>query len=477
MKTLFSTTFNWPVFVGLAILIRLLFIGMNWPSYFAVVLSLHQFTLLFNAIGFVIPVRYLLGAFMCVQFFIGPALAYSGLDEYQYIHYKMKIPEADYFSYAIPAVVSFIVGLHLFAGKLNGEIINEKQIGVFVDRHPELPYWFIGIGFVTSVVSGFFGSELAFVFYLLGGLKFIGLFLLVIGSRELKVLPLVVVISSIVVSSLGEGMFHDLLTWIIFIGSIFAIRYKFGVNTKLIACGAFIFLAVTIQLLKGSYRTITSSERGVESFSKLYEEENKDKSIFSFERLAPASVRINQGFIITNIMYNVPAFIPFSEGEEMYQVFEAAVLPRIIAPDKLRAGDRTIFMKYSGLRIRAGTSMGLSSLGDAYLNYGITGGCVFMFLLGLLYSGVLYIFYRQGRTYPILILFTALVFYYPIRPDCELQTILGHVVKACFLLYVMIMFFKSTFRVEEQPVQSAPPEEEAQPEQPPQSHQLVQPAQ
>lgn len=429
---------------------------MSWISYFSILLALHQFILLFNAIGFVIPVRYLFGAFMCVQFFVGPSLAYNGLDQYQYFHYKMKIPEHEYFAYAIPAVMSFILGLHSFAGKLNGEIIDEKQIILFVNRNRQLPYWFIGIGFVTSVVAGFFGSELAFVFFLLGSFKFIGLFLLVIGTRNLKILPLVLVISSIVGSSLVNGMFHDLLTWTIFIGSVFAIKYKFGLNIKLIGCAAFIFLVLTIQLLKASYRDATGSgreEAGVETFSKLYAEKNRDKSIFSFDNLAPSNVRINQGYIITNIMYNVPALVPFSNGKEMYQVFEAAIMPRMFAPNKLNAGDRTIFMKYSGLRIRQGTSMGLSSLGDAYVNFGIAGGCVFMFLLGLLYSGILNIFYKKSRDYPALILFTALVFYYPIRPDCELQTILGHVVKSCFLITVMILLFKSSFRVEKAPTQ------------------------
>lgn len=442
--------------MGIAIVVRVLFVGMNWVSYFAILLSLHQFILLFNAIGYVLPVRYLLGAFMCVQFFIGPVLAYNGLDEYQYIHYKMMVTESDYFSYAIPAVMSFIAGLHLFAGKLNGEIIDEKQVELFVLRYPLLPYWFIGIGFVSSIVAGFFGAELAFVFYLLGGFKFIGLFLLIIGSKELKILPLVLVISSIVASSLGDGMFHDLLTWIIFIGAVFAIRYKFGFNIKLIGSAAFLIFAVTLQLLKSAYREATDSgreETGVETFSKLYAEENKDKSMFSFERLAPTTVRINQGFIITNVMKNVPAMVPFSNGEEMYQVFEAGILPRILAPNKLNAGDRFIFMKYSGLRIREGTSMALGSLGDAYLNFGITGGCVFMFLLGLLYSAILNVFYKQSKKYPVLILFTALVFYYPIRPDCELQTILGHLFKSCFLLYVMILLFKSTFRVVTEPTQ------------------------
>ena len=151
-------------------------------------------------------------------------------------------------------------------------------------------------------------------------------------------------------------------------------------------------------------------------------------------------------------MYTVPSQVPFSNGEEMYQIFEAGVLPRFMAPNKLKAGDRSIFMKYSGLRIRSGTSMGLSSLGDAYINYGLTGGCIFMFLLGVFYNAILLVFYKNSQYFPVLILFTSIVFYYPIRPDCELQTILGHVLKSCFLIYLMIQFFKNTFRFSLSPI-------------------------
>ena len=241
MKTLLPESFNIPLFIGISLIIRVVFVDLSWQSFFAIVLSLHHLMLVFLSLGSIIPIRYLLGAFMCLQFFIGPTLAYNGLDQYQYIHYKMKIPEVEYFSYAIPAVLSFILGLHLFAGKLQGEFVDQKRIGQYVDQHKSLPYWFIGIGFISSIVSGFFISELAFVFYLLGGFKFVGLFLLIIGRKELKLASLVLVIGSIVGSSLGDGMFHDLLTWLIFTGSVFAIKYKFGNNLKLLASVVFIF--------------------------------------------------------------------------------------------------------------------------------------------------------------------------------------------------------------------------------------------
>jgi hypothetical protein len=89
-----------------------------------------------------------------------------------------------------------------------------------------------------------------------------------------------------------------------------------------------------------------------------------------------------------------------------------------------------------------GTSMALGAMGDGYINFGIMGGCIFMFFLGLTFSMVLNGFYKFSKSFPFLLLFTPLVFYYPIRPDCELQTSLGHLVKSCFLIYIMLLFWK-----------------------------------
>jgi hypothetical protein len=414
---------------------------MSWWSLGALAISIHQFLLLFFSIGAVIPVRYIAGIFMCLQMLIGPTLAYNGLDQYQFVDYKMKIPEAAYFAYAIPAVLMFILGLHVTAGKLKGEIINEFEIRKFIDNSGQLPYIFIGIGFLSGFISGSFGSELAFVFVLLGGFKYIGLFMLLLGTKQLKVWVMVLVFGSIVATSLSAAMFHDLLTWMIMLGAVLAIKYKPGVTLKIMATAGFILIAVVIQQLKGDYRKTLQSQSGnISTFENVYNENSN--SMFSFESLAASNVRINQGFIVTNIMITVPDMVPFEHGRELMKILEAAFLPRIIAPNKLNAGDRTIFMKYSGIALAPGTSMALGAMGDGYVNFGIFGGCIFMFFLGLAYSLVLNGFYKFSKVFPFILLFTPLVFYYPIRPDCELQTSLGHLVKACFLIYVLVLFWK-----------------------------------
>ena len=454
LDTLYKVKFNWPLFAVVAIFLYVFNPGLSLYSYFALLIFIHQVFLFFFAMNSVVPIRYLFGVLMCLQMFLGPALAYNGLDQYQYQYYRMVVPEAVYFGYAIPAVTCFIIGLHLFARKLEGENLDMAGIKRFAQQHQVLPYWLIGIGFMTSIVSAFFSSDWAFFLYLLGNLKFIGVFLLILSGKELKWLELTVVYGSIVVSSLSGGMFHDLLTWLMMLGAILAIKFKPNERFKLIFSLSFVIAVVVLQQLKGAYRTATGGgdEAGIETMQKVYEQKQEDNSLFNFLSMAGNNTRINQGFIITNIMRTVPAKVPFANGTELNLLLEAAIMPRFLAPDKLKAGDRALFTRYTGLNLRSGTSMGLSSVGDAYINFGIVGGCIFMFLLGLLYNFVLKQFYRFSKNMPVLLLFTTLVFYYPIRPDCELQTILGHLVKSCFLIFVIFFIWKKQFRV--QPAES-----------------------
>jgi len=449
MNTLFRVNINWTFFMVFAILLFVLFPNLSWYSYFVILVSLHQFLLLFYSIGFAIPVRYLFGVLMCLQMFIGPMFAYNGLDKYQVGRNSMQIPESEYFAYVIPAVICFIIGLHITNKRLEGEIIEREKVGQFIDLHPNLPFILIGLGFVASFAADLFGAEFAFVFYLIGGFKYIGAFMLVLSKRKLKLLPLVIVYGSIILSSLVTAMFHDLLIWLIFLAAIFAIKYQPGVTAKLILSIGFIFFSVIIQLTKGDYRIALGEkgqETGLQTFAKAYEESQGQASWIDLNSLAKNNLRINQGYIITNIMRTVPATVPFANGSELRIILESAILPRVLAPNKLNAGDQSIFIKYTGMPLNRRTSMALSSVGDGYINFGIAGGCIFMFFLGLLYSEVLKGFKRFSINFPILLLFVPLVFYYPIRPDCELQTTLGHLVKSTFLVFVIFFIWKKEFR-------------------------------
>lgn len=450
-RSLFAANINWYVYFIFCFFV-ILIPGISLVSIIALWISIHQFLLLFYSINYVIPIRYLFGFLMCLQMFIGPVLMYNGLEQYQYANYRMQLPEADYFSYALPAVSLFILGLHINAHELRGEILNENELINFIKPLKKLPYTFIIIGFIASFISNYVSSELAFLIYLIGGLKYIGVFILVMAEKKVKPVPMIIVYGSIISSSLGEGMFHDLITWMIFLGAIYCIKYKPKYWVKLSLTCVFIILIVLIQQLKGTYRndiSVQGKSAGIETFNNAFREKSQETSgFFDIANLAPSVTRINQGFIITYIMKNIPEKIEYQNGSEMLQILEAAILPRVLAPNKLRAGDGAIFQKYTGMNLSLGTSMALSSMGDAYLNFGLIGGVIFMFLLGLFYNRILIFFYKNSQNYPLLIIFAPLVFYYPIRPDCELQTILGHVVKSLILLFILVKLWNKYFKIQ-----------------------------
>ena len=231
--TLFNVRINWLTYALIMVVILMIFPHISIWSFTALAIAVHQFLLLFYAYGYVIPVRYWAGAMACLQFLVGPTFAYNGLDEFMYFKYRMQVPEEVYLTYAIPAVSLFILGLHS-SGQLKGEKINEQAVRDYVSSNPDIPYIFIVIGFLSSVISGFFGSELANVFYIMSGFKFVGLFMLLLGGQQLKWLPMVLVVGSIVSSSLKAAMFHDLLTWLVFVLAVLAIRYKPNIGKK---CG------------------------------------------------------------------------------------------------------------------------------------------------------------------------------------------------------------------------------------------------
>ena len=165
MRSLFDTRLNWYTLFGFVIAILLIAPGVSLLCFIALMIAAFQFMLLFYSFGYLIPVRYLAGSLMCLQMLVGPSFAYMGLDETQYFKYRMQVTEWEYFSYAIPAVVSFIIGLN-FMSNLKGEFVNEAAIREYLKKHPKMPYIFIAGGFLASVVAGFVGAGSAFVVYL-----------------------------------------------------------------------------------------------------------------------------------------------------------------------------------------------------------------------------------------------------------------------------------------------------------------------
>ena len=127
--------------------------------------------------------------------------------------------------------------------------------------------------------------------------------------------------------------------------------------------------------------------------------------------------------------------------ELISKYFEAAFLPRFFAPDKLKAGDRDVLAKYTGIYLGVGTAMGIGILGDAWASFGYFGGLVMLFCFGLIINYSLKYFEYLIKQFPLVYFILPIVYYYPIRPDCETQTSFGHLVKTTFLVSIIAFYF------------------------------------
>lgn len=414
-----------------------------------ILIFIHQLVQLFFAFGKLIPVRYIFGFLFSLQFIIGPVIAYNGGDDYVIETYRMKVDQDYYFSYVIPATILFLSGLNLFKNDNLGEILNFSYIKNFYISNKFIPNYFIAIGFFSEFIELISPIELKFFFHLLSAFKYLGVFILIIGDGLKKKWAIILVFGFLILSAFTFGMFHDLLIWLIFLFSILLLKFPISNSLKLFSMFIFILFVIFIQFIKSDFRYSLSQGKvaNIENINEVYRSSSKENGGFLVnENLLKNVTRINQGFILTNIMDNVPRNVPYADGEEMKKIFFSAISPRFLFEDKINAGDQTLFQKYSGMQLNKSTSMGLGSMGDAYINFGLAGGALFMFFYGLLFNlGLIYL-NNLSKKIPFVLVFVPLIFFYPIRPDCELQTILGHFFKAMFLVIVIIRFFKNKIK-------------------------------
>jgi hypothetical protein len=124
---------------------------------------------------------------------------------------------------------------------------------------------------------------------------------------------------------------------------------------------------------------------------------------------------------------------------------EAALLPRILAPNKIKSGDKKIFNTFSGHQINENTSMGLGVFADGYIAFGYWGVIFFTFGLGLLFSFTFKIIEKWAKLSEFYVLMVLPLLNYAIRPDCELQTTINHVAKGLIIIGILVTLTKFNF--------------------------------
>ena len=381
------------------------------------------------SLGRSIGMAELAGAIASLQWLVGPMLAYTFGVEHD--KYRMYVSSNDYFTYATPGTALFLTGMLAPIAFDNSH--RRKCISV-----PEVLsihcYFLLIVGVTSYILNTIVDVEsFKFILFVLSNLRYVAAVLFIFsGSRLQHLVPFLIFLVS-AFGARNSGMFHDVFLW----GIIFVIftclkrQSSFAEKTALIAiCVASVFLTLIIKSELRSY--VWEGEKV--SFSELaYDEIVNNSSYSDEEELLEVVVRINQGWIISRVLQQVPVYVPFANGETLFTALKSAFLPRFVAPNKKGAGGREDFTRFTRMSLGHSTSMGISVLGEAYVNFGVLGGCLLMFFYGVVFRSITSLIFKITSYYPLSIFFIPMIYLHAVKAETDLVTIINYIIKSSII--------------------------------------------
>jgi len=349
----------------------------------------------------------------------------------------------DYFTYAVPGVILFAVGLFTFKPKITFDAhfmqaFNDIDILGISKK-------FILIGWGAIIVLPFIPGSLAYFVVLIQFLSYVGGIMILFtpkGDRK-RYLWLALAFLPVIQGALFAGIFFLAMIWMAYLMLYYLYRRKatFTFNMLVIIIGLYAILVT--DSAKKDYRTFIDEQKDSVGFSdkallfsSLFIDNASFKVLSSKANISNRVTRANQGALVTWVMDYTPRVQNFGNGETIKESIIAAIFPRFLMPNKAEAGGKVSFERYTGRKLK-GTSMNLSLLGEGWANFGYWGGLFFMFGVGVFYSLSFKLFCDIIKRYPIYFFFIPFIFIYTIKAEDDLLTPLNHIVKASLVLFLL----------------------------------------
>jgi hypothetical protein len=376
-----------------------------------------------------------------LQWIIGPLIEYN----FPSFHHKyyMYVTESVYMSYVVPAYLMFS-GVVLFKLIPFYKIKLPIENFVYYDR---LGLIIFSIGVIFDIFGGLLPNALNFFSFILSNFKFVGAIILYFSvNKKLKKL-FYISIAYLFFIALSKAMFHDFLLWSVFFFMFWAFKHKPSLKVIFLTFVLGGILIVSLQTIKSAYRSeVWNGFSGnkamlfVNLFSQSFLSEG---SLFGEGEIdTQNNVRLNQGWIISAIIDHVPNNQDFVNGETVLDAVAASLLPRFLNPNKTMAGGRDNFKRFTGLEISDGTSMGISIIGEAYGNFNVFGGIIFMGIWGWFLVKVWISLIKYGFNNVLFLAFLPLIFLQVIKAETELVVVLNHLIKSLLVVFAYFYFSK-----------------------------------
>jgi hypothetical protein len=357
--------------------------------------------------------------------------------------YPMKIGAEDFYALAIPGFLCFYVGMYLFKTRIFTPRID--KIKRDASNNESLLINFMLIGTLLRLFSSIFPGEIAFFIYLVSSIRFVSAFSLFSANPQRHWKWVVGLLIMELYFGAIAAMYHDAVMWILFFALYYVYSSKPSIGVRLIGLTGCVVFILFVQVLKGAYRS-KISETGTSNLGLVIETSSGvTDEIGSEDNILGSLNRGNQAWIFASVKDRMDRVGDFQGLHILGIYIESALLPRILAPDKLMSGDKKIFNTFSGHQINQNTSMGLGVFADGYIAYGYWGVLFFTFGLGLLFNLTFKIIESWAKISEFYVLMVLPILNYAARPDCELQTIINHLVKGLLVFGILVTLTKFNF--------------------------------
>lgn len=381
-----------------------------------------------------------------INYLVSPIITYQ-LPQEQ-VRYGMKITFDEYFNLALPGYLLFAIGLYLLPTKvfqINFKLVNNASM---VNQTFLVKLTIVGL--LLKIISGFLPGELSFFAYLLSMIRFVGAFALISISKKNWYWSGIVLLFELATSFLA-GAFHDALMWIIFFGLFYYYALKPSLKIKILGVAMCVVLLLFVQAVKFAYREQVWTGDKTASFETVTDVGSSKASsdqLFGQENLLSTLNRGNQAWIFASTVDNMDTKKNFQGFANVNKYLEAALLPRFLAPDKIKSGNQEIFNEFSGHNINGATAMGLGVFADGYISFGAWGVYIFGFTLGVIFSLTFKLVERWTQVSPFYVLLLLPLLNYAVRPDCELQTTINHLFKGVLLYGFLVYITRKRFTLD-----------------------------
>jgi hypothetical protein len=453
------------VLVGLIVFLLMLgFYNFTFAESFIVGYQVYIFLRFVNNIGYTIGFFDFLCFYSALDTLLMPLIGYrifnTGNQMVLLWGWYMRVPEADYYNFLIPANLALFLSVNFLIRKY--KTVDYKAMIEKLREHVKDK---AKIGIVLTVV-GFLSSFLintntpfTFVFYLLSMLKYVGPLYIYFSNAPFKKNVFLISVLVFLAQSIYQGMFGEFVMYVSLVIFIVALRFRLGFFTKLSIFIVGLFLVTVLQSFKSTYRAITwkgtaqeglslESSSHVEIFSSLFYNRLTDMNkLFNERSLFLIYVRMNQGYLISRAMDYVPRVEPFAQGTTIARSVAAIIVPRFLWPDKPEAGGRENLSRFLGIKQRLRYSMNIGPYGEAYGNFGPGLGIAFIVLYGLFLSYLFKALLVKCQRNPSLLIWFPLLFFSTLTVETDIMSTLNFFIKGALFVYILYWGARKFFGV------------------------------